>query len=162
MALVMAGLTLAAGLVAFALRPGVGSGRTVSNEERAVLHVARVGRLAVLRRQPRTVCKLLTARARRNSLKLQDLNTDPEGQRRPSPKTCVTAVRYQIRDAATLGELGVLRHQRSLQGFVVVTIARKRAHVRLGTNTELYFLRTRHGWRGDFANFSPFDGSSGE
>ena len=130
-------------------------------ERRAVLRVVQRGQQAVVEDRPRLVCRLLTRRARRNSLKLFNLYHHPDGRPRPRPKTCATAVGYQIDDARDGGELRELRPGGGLHATRVVAIDGRRARVRKTGHTDIYLIKTPNGWRGDHADFAPFDGSSG-
>jgi hypothetical protein len=135
------------------------------NERAAVLKVVREGQAAILGDSPATVCRLLTRRARLNSLISISLDHDPRGRMRPTPKTCAQAIGYEIDDARTIGELKRLRADRSLRETRIVRIRGNRAHVRkgdAGNTSEIYLLKRKDGWRADYATFSPFDGTSGE
>ncbi len=129
--------------------------------ERAVLRVVQKGQRAVLENRPRLVCRLLTRRARRNSLRLFNLDQHPDGQPRPRPKTCRRAIRYQIADARDAGELRALRSGGAQHATHIVSIEDRRAHVRKGGDTDIYLIKTARGWRGDDSDFAPFNGSSG-
>ena len=134
------------------------AGSKESDDEQAVLRVVKKGRVAILRDRPRTVCRLLTRRARRNSLRSAEFDEDQSD--RPRPRSCVDAIGRMIDRERENGGLKILRRP-SYRKFTVERIAGNRAHVTLGTHTDIYLLRRRDGWRGDFGNFSPFDGSSG-
>jgi hypothetical protein len=154
----MAWLGLAV-LTAVVVLAGGAKGDSDSTEAQ-VLAVVRQGRSDVLKDRPRAICRRLTRRARKNSLRLAGLTDGPGGKRRPKPRTCVRAIGYQIDDARGYGGLKVLRRP-DYRAIKVVRIIGNRAHVRLGDDTEIYLLRRKDGWRGDFGNFAPFDGSSG-
>jgi hypothetical protein len=134
---------------------------TRRSEKRAVLRVVKRGQRAILANHPKTVCRLLTRRARKNSLILYGLDTHPDGTPRPKPKTCARAIKYMIEDAKENGGLGELRRGGVLYGTKVVSIRRRRAHVRKAEGTEIHLVKRRGRWYGDYANFAPFDGTSG-
>ncbi len=133
-------------------------------DEQAVLRVVRRGQAAVLQDKPAKVCSLLTRRARRNSRRLVNLDQYPSGRPRPKPTNCIEAIGYQIDDARISRNLRYLRPGGYLHQTRIVRIEGNRAQVHKGVSnagTEIYLLRTSEGWRGDYADFSPFDGSSG-
>jgi len=133
-------------------------------DEQAVLRAVRQGQAAVLNDKPGKVCSLLTRRARRNSLRLFGLDRYPGGRPRPEPTNCIEAIGYQIDDARTSSDLRYLRRGGYLHKTRIVRIEGNRAQVHKGASnagTEIYLLRTSKGWRGDYARFAPFDGSSG-
>ena len=135
------------------------------------MRVAEAGRTAVLKNRPRSVCRLLTRRARRNSVLYSNYIRQRDGRKRPRPKTCERSVGFMIdelRDGDRIYR--EIKREPTLASFEVVGVKGKRAHLRLvivtrpagETEADIYFLRGRSGWRADFADFSPFDGSSGE
>ena len=70
----------------------------------------------------------------------------------------------QIDDARRSGDLRYLRRGGYLHKTSIVRIKCGRAHIHKGApkaGTEIFLLRTSKGWRGDYAYFAPFDGSSG-
>lgn len=142
-----------------------GRGQRRGEDERAVLRVVRQGQRAALSNRPRDVCRLLTARARRNALNLDGLDQDPEGRRRRPPGSCAEAIGYQIDDARHLGELGVLRPGGYLRATRGVSIRGRRARVTKGAGvnaTHIRLIKLAGGsWRADRAGFAPFDGSTG-
>jgi len=138
-----------------------GQEETASEREaQAVLRVVKRGRAAVLADKPKQVCRLLTRHARHHSLVLFDYHYEGKRARR-RPKTCVQAVGDQIDFAQEDNELRWLKTRPELRGLRVVRLKGKKAHVLLGRHTDIYLLKSPRGWRGDFANFSPYDGGSG-
>lgn len=112
------------------------------------------------------VCALFTPRARKNSLGAYSTyyKTNPAGDDGgdvPRPKTCPRAVADQLdferRDGTDIRR-GIEENARPIK---VVRVRERRAHVRVGDDTEVYLLKRRAGWRIDFADFSPLDGTSG-
>jgi hypothetical protein len=130
-----------------------------TDQTRQVLRVVELGRRAIVADRPAEVCRLLTRRAQRNSLRLFNLDETPEGKPRAAPHTCAQAIGYQIDDARYDGEVPTLRRS-AYRHPKVVRLAHNRAHVRIADN-DIYLVRGQNGWRGDFASFAPFDGSSG-
>lgn len=162
------GLIVAAGLIALFFTQASSS---QPSEEAAVLKVARAGRTAVVQDRPAAVCRLLTRRARRNSLLYSNYVDRRSERRRRGRSSCASAVGFMIAEERDGGRIyQQVKRKPSLARFEVVRINRKRAHLRLlithlkpaGTvDADVYFLKGPDGWRADFANFSPFDGSSG-
>src|SRR3954451_16034501 len=130
-------------------------------QQRAVLRAVAKGESAILHDRPRVVCRLLTRRARRNSLLLFNLDQTPEGRPRPKPKSCARAVGYMIGDARANGELKALRRGGDYYTTKVVSVGHGRAHVRKGRDGDIYLVKRDGRWLGDYADFAPFDGSSG-
>jgi len=162
------GLIVAAGLIALFVSQASSS---PSSEEAAVLKVARAGRTAVVQDRPAAVCRLLTRRARRNSLLYSNYVDRRSVRRKPGRSSCAAAVGFMIAEERDGGRIyQQVKRKPSLARFEVLRINGKRAHLRLlithlkpaGTvEADVYFLKGPNGWRADFANFSPFDGSSG-
>jgi len=138
-----------------------GSASSTPRQERAVLQLVQEGRTAILNDRPARVCALMTRRARRNSLVLADLDRSFSGQKRPKPTTCLQAIGYQIDDARASGELRTFRTNPAVRKVRIVQVQGNRAHLRQGSDGEIYLLKRKAGWRADYANFAPFDGSSG-
>ncbi len=133
-------------------------------DKQPVLRVVRQGQAAVLHEKPAMVCSLLTRRARRNSLRLFNLDQYQGGRPRPKPTNCVEAIGYQIDDARRSGDLRYLRKGGYLHKTSIVRIEGRRAHIHKGApnaGTEIFLRRTSKGWLGDYASLAPFDGSSG-
>ena len=132
----------------------------------AALGVVEDARQALIDGKPAKVCALFTPRARKNSLGTDSnyYKTNPAGDHGgdvPRPKTCPRAVADQLDFARRDGEdpkKGIEENTRTIK---VVRVRGRRAHVRVGEDMEVYLLKRRSGWRIDYADFSPLDGTSG-
>lgn len=131
------------------------------SEKDAVLRVVQQGEAAILADRPEAVCRLLTTRARRNSLILDGIDMHPDGRPRPKPKTCAQAVGYMLDDQREFGALMALRPGGEYHATKIVSIGHGRAHVRKSNHMEIYLVKRNGEWLADYANFAPFDGSSG-
>lgn len=163
-ALVLLLVATAIGLAA----SGSPSSSSRPTEAAKVLRVAEAGRAAVLANRPRDLCRLLTKQAQRNSRR--SVGYAPYARRRKLPRTCASGAGYEIRLHRSYPDFKRARRDPSLASFRVVRIKGNRARVHLAVPTpdgysndaDIIFLRTGRGWRADSANFSPWDGSSGE
>lgn len=124
----------------------------------ALLRTLDAGRAHVLADEPAAVCRLLTARARRNALGDFSFEELPAARR---PRTCAQAVGRLIDQARADGGLKTLRTDPDYRRFRIVRFTTARATATIGDGT-IDLVRTPAGWRADLADFSPFDGSSGE
>ena len=104
----------------------------------------------------------MTPRARANSLHYAVEYTG-SGPRSPAraPKTCTAAIADQLRFARdTRGGLRRVRAASDEPSFI--SIKARSAHVRMAAaGVDVYFVKTRAGWRADRTDDFPFDGGTG-
>lgn len=137
-----------------------GGDSSTDRDRQQIIGMVERGHDALLQNRPQDVCKLLTARARRNSLHHGTEYTG-SGARR-LPRTCQQAIGDQIGFAqmTRTGLTGLGSHDPRVS---FTHISRRSAQVRVEPpGVDIYFVRGMGGWRADRTNDFPFDGGTGE